>query len=62
MIHDTIKGWREAKGLSQLEVSERIGMKEHEYALKENGKKKFMVRDVIVICRVLEVDLEHTTI
>lgn len=58
----TIKEWREVRDLNQLEVANHIGINIGEYVAKEEGKRKWMVRDLIRLCKLFNIKITQITI
>lgn len=52
-----IRDRRRFKGYSQEDIAERLGIKRQAYNLRENGKVSMSMREMEIVCRVLELTI-----
>ena len=52
-----MKELRESKGLTQEHMAGLLGIKQSSYSLKESGKRKFKISELLVIKEILNVSL-----
>ena len=54
-----MKELRENKGLTQEHMAGLLGIKQSSYSLKESGKRKFKISELLVIKEILNVSLDE---
>lgn len=54
-----MKELRESKGLTQEYMAGLLGIKQSSYSLKESGKRKFKISELLVIKEILNVSLDE---
>ena len=54
-----MKELRENKGLTQEYMAGLLGIKQSSYSLKESGKRKFKISELLVIKEILNVSLDE---
>ncbi len=54
-----MKELRESKGLTQEHMAGLLGIKQSSYSLKESGKRKFKISELLVIKEILNVSLDE---
>ena len=55
-LHEKVKFYREARGLSQDFLASELGLNQSQYSRRENGNIKFTVQEVSALGRVLDVE------
>jgi transcriptional regulator with XRE-family HTH domain len=58
-IHEKVKFFREAKGLSQEAIAYRLGIEQSQYSRRENGQVKFSIDEVVAISKILNLDISE---
>jgi transcriptional regulator with XRE-family HTH domain len=58
-IHEKVKFFREAKGLSQEAIAYRLGIEQSQYSRRENGQVKFSIEEIVDISKMLEVEISE---
>lgn len=53
-----LKSMRVGKGYTQTDVAQKLGTTTKTYCDKENGKKEFSLREIIVLAIILDLDLQ----
>lgn len=59
MEHRLLKSKRVLNGLTQEQIAYEIGINTKSYNLKENGKNRFSLDEVIKLSEILELNLEE---
>ena len=54
-----MKELRESKGLTQDYMAGLLGIKQSSYSLKESGKRKFKISELLTIKEILNVSLDE---
>lgn len=54
-----MKELRENKGLTQEYMAGLLGIKQSSYSLKESGKRKFKISELLTIKEILNVSLDE---
>lgn len=54
-----MKELRESKGLTQEYMAGLLGIKQSSYSLKESGKRKFKISELLTIKEILNVSLDE---
>jgi transcriptional regulator with XRE-family HTH domain len=62
-IPEKLKEFREAKGLTQVDIANLLNMEQTTYGKKENGRNSLSFETAIAISKIIEKDImEFTTI
>lgn len=59
MKKNILKAERVKKELNQKDVADKLGLSASAYCDKENGKRKFTVREAILLSDLLEFDIKE---
>ena len=59
MEHRLLKSKRVLNGLTQEQIATHIGINTKSYNLKENGKNRFSLEEVVKVSETLELTLEE---
>lgn len=54
-----VKEYREAKGITQMQIAEILGIKQGTYADKENGKRGFRAKELLILEKVLDASISE---
>ena len=54
-----MKEYRKRKGYTQEQVAEKLGIKQNTYSEKENGKRGFNVKELLLLEKILEASISE---
>lgn len=54
-----VKEYRKLKGYTQEELAEKLGIKQNTYSEKENGKRGFNVKELLMLEVILEASISE---
>jgi transcriptional regulator with XRE-family HTH domain len=54
-----VKEIREAKGISQESIAKELGITQASYSYKENGKRGFSVKELLILEVILEASISE---
>lgn len=54
-----IKNVRREQGYKSCVIAKKLGLKPSSYSDKENGKRKFSAREILVLCQILQIELNE---
>lgn len=58
-VMDFLKNLRKRRGKSQQELANALGMTRQTYARREAHPEELSIAEALVICKVLEIDIEE---
>lgn len=54
-----VKEYRKKKGYTQKELAEKLGIKQNSYSDKENGKRGFNVKELLLLEKILDASISE---
>ncbi len=59
MLNKNLKAERARQGFSQLEISKKLGIAEATYNQKENGKREFTQKEMVLLSKLLKTSMDE---
>lgn len=56
-LNEALQAVRRAKGISQSEMAQKLGLSMNGYWAKENGVRKTTIQEALKIAKILDVDV-----